>query len=75
MSARSRRFIELFARSRSKDFSILLISTEMPEVLGMCDRILVLREGEFVASFQRGEASQAQLLNAASRMRVAEPVS
>jgi ABC-type sugar transport system ATPase subunit len=56
-------------------FSILLISTEMPEVLGMCDRILVLREGKFVASFQRGEASQAQLLNAASRMRVAEPVS
>jgi inositol transport system ATP-binding protein len=56
-------------------FSILLISTEMPEVLGMSDRILVLREGEFVASFKRGEATQAQLLNAASRMRAAELVS
>jgi ABC-type sugar transport system ATPase subunit len=55
-------------------FSILLISTEMPEVLGMSDRILVLREGEFVASFRRGDSTQAELLNAASRMRAAEPV-
>lgn len=53
-------------------FSILLISTEMPEVLGMSDRILVLREGELVASFRRGEATQAQLLSAASRIRKTE---
>jgi inositol transport system ATP-binding protein len=56
-------------------FSILLISTEMPEVLGMSDRILVLREGEFVAAFGRGGATQAQLLSVASRIRATEPVS
>jgi ABC-type sugar transport system ATPase subunit len=48
-------------------FSIILISTEMPEVIGMSDRILVLREGSIVAEFQRGEASQERLLGVASR--------
>jgi ABC-type sugar transport system ATPase subunit len=53
-------------------FSIVLISTEMPEVIGMSDRILVLREGSIVAEFQRGEASQEGLLSVASRPTVAE---
>ena len=48
-------------------FSIILISTEMPEVIGMSDRILVLREGSIVAEFQRGEANQERLLGIASR--------
>ena len=36
--------------------AILLISSELPEVLGMSDRILVMREGRFVAEFTRAEA-------------------
>jgi rhamnose transport system ATP-binding protein len=37
---------------------ILMISSELPEVLGMSDRILVMREGRLVAEFTREEANQ-----------------
>ncbi len=38
--------------------AILMISSELPEVLGMSDRILVMREGRLVAEFSRAEATQ-----------------
>ena len=31
--------------------AIILISSELPELLGMCDRIIVLREGRITAEF------------------------
>jgi rhamnose transport system ATP-binding protein len=37
---------------------ILMISSELPEILGMSDRILVMREGRMVAEFSREEANQ-----------------
>jgi rhamnose transport system ATP-binding protein len=36
--------------------AILMISSELPEVLGMSDRVLVMREGRLVAEFVRSEA-------------------
>jgi rhamnose transport system ATP-binding protein len=39
-------------------FAILMISSELPEVLGMSDRVLVMREGRIVAEFSRAEADQ-----------------
>ncbi len=45
--------------------SIILVSSEMPEVLGMSDRILVMREGHISAEFQRADATQEKLLAAA----------
>jgi putative multiple sugar transport system ATP-binding protein len=44
--------------------SILMISSEMPELLGMCDRIYVMNEGRFVAEFTAGEASQERIMRA-----------
>jgi putative multiple sugar transport system ATP-binding protein len=44
--------------------SILMISSEMPELLGMCDRIYVMNEGRFVAEFSAGEASQERIMRA-----------
>jgi putative multiple sugar transport system ATP-binding protein len=41
-----------------------MISSEMPELLGMCDRIVVMNEGRFVAEFPRGEASQERIMRA-----------
>jgi len=38
--------------------AILMISSELPEVLGMSDRILVMREGHVVAEFSRDDATQ-----------------
>ena len=38
--------------------AVLIISSEMPEILGMCDRIYVMNEGRIVAELDRAEASQ-----------------
>ena len=38
--------------------AILMISSELPEIMGMSDRILVMLEGRIVAEFDREEATQ-----------------
>jgi len=45
--------------------AILMISSELPEVLGMSDRIAVMRGGTIVRTFARGEADEHQVLAAA----------
>ncbi len=44
---------------------IILISSELPELLGMCDRILVMREGEIRGEFLRAEFSQEDIMHCA----------
>ena len=44
--------------------SVLMISSELPEVLGMCDRIYVMNEGKIVAEMPRSEASQETIMSA-----------
>ena len=46
--------------------AILLISSELEEVLSMSDRIVVMREGRVTGEFGRGEASQEQVMTAAT---------
>ena len=46
--------------------AIIMISSEMPEVLAVADRTLVMHGGRFTAEFQRGEATQELLLKHAS---------
>ena len=45
---------------------VIMVSSEMPEILGMSDRIAVMHEGDLVAVFDRGEATQEKLLTAAA---------
>lgn len=45
--------------------AILLISSELPEILGMSDRILVMRGGTIVRSLSRADATQQTILEAA----------
>lgn len=45
---------------------VIMVSSEMPEILGMSDRIAVMHEGELVAVFDRDEATQEKLLSAAA---------
>jgi rhamnose transport system ATP-binding protein len=45
--------------------AVLMISSELPEVLGVSDRILVMREGELVAEFSHGDASEEAVMSAA----------
>ena len=42
---------------------IVFISSEMPELLGMCDRILVMDEGRFVGELSAAEASQEKIMS------------
>ena len=44
--------------------SVLMISSEMPELLGMCDRIYVMNEGRFVGEFAASDASQEKIMRA-----------
>jgi putative multiple sugar transport system ATP-binding protein len=44
--------------------TIVMISSEMPELLGMCDRIVVMNEGRFIAEFDAAEASQERIMHA-----------
>lgn len=45
---------------------VIMISSEMPEILAMADRILVMRGGRFTAEHRRGAATQEQLLRSAN---------
>ena len=49
-----------------RGMGVLLISSELPEILGMCDRILVMREGRLVGEFKREEATEEKILACAS---------
>jgi rhamnose transport system ATP-binding protein len=49
----------------AEGMAIVLISSDLPEVLAMSDRILVMREGRQMAIFDHGDATQERVLSAA----------
>jgi rhamnose transport system ATP-binding protein len=51
----------------AQGIAILMISSELPEVLGMSDRILVMHEGRVTGLFQRSEATQEKIMTAATQ--------
>ena len=56
----------LMNRLTREGMAILLISSDLPEVLGMSDRVLVMYQGRITAEFAREEATQEKILAAAS---------
>src|SRR5262249_35377289 len=48
---------------------IVVISSEMPELLGICDRIYVMNDGAFVGEFDKADASQEKIIHAIMRNR------
>lgn len=52
----------IIAQLAAEGKCVLMISSEMPELLGMCDRICVLNEGRFVAEFSAAEATQEKIM-------------
>ncbi len=45
--------------------AVILISSELPEILGMSDRVVVMHEGDVTAVFNRREMNQEQIMRAA----------
>jgi ABC-type uncharacterized transport system ATPase subunit len=48
-------------RARDEGAGVLLISSELEEILALADRVLVMYEGRFVAQFHRGQATEYEL--------------
>jgi len=56
---------QLINQFKKEGMSIILVSSEMPEVLGMSDRIMVMHEGRISAEFNTRDANQEKLMAAA----------
>jgi len=54
-----------------KGVCILMISSELPEVLGMCDRILVMHEGQIAGELAQSDATQERVMQLATGERLA----
>ena len=53
--------------------AIIMISSELPEILGMSDRILVMRDGRVVGEFDRRDATEGRVLDCALRGTAVTP--
>lgn len=53
---------QLINKFKAEGMSIILVSSEMPEVLGMSDRILVMHEGRITGEFDAKDANQEKLM-------------
>jgi ABC-type sugar transport system ATPase subunit len=57
---------QLMRQLTDRGVAILMISSELPEILGMSDRILVMQNGEIVAELARNEASVERIVELAT---------
>jgi len=57
-----------------QDKAIIMISSELPELIGMCDRILVLHKGKISGEFERENFSQEKILKAAMGEEIVKTV-
>jgi len=57
----------LMSKLASEGMAILMISSELPEILGMSDRVIVMREGHVTGHFSRAEATQEMIISAATQ--------
>ena len=45
--------------------SIIIVSSELPEIIGMCHRVLVIREGSLIKEFKKQQLNEEDLMHAA----------
>ena len=68
--------MEIYRHLRSlaeQGLGIIMVSSELPEILGMCDRVLVMRKGEISAELPASEATEEKIMAAALGGRRAQP--
>ncbi|WP_321821595.1 MULTISPECIES: sugar ABC transporter ATP-binding protein [unclassified Burkholderia] len=56
----------LMSQFAQQGLAIVMISSELPEILGMSDRVIVMREGRVAGELSRGEASQERIMKLAT---------
>jgi rhamnose transport system ATP-binding protein len=61
----------LMSALAARGLAVVMVSSELPEVLGMADRVVVLREGRIAAQLTRDEATEETVLYAAMGQQVA----
>jgi ABC-type sugar transport system ATPase subunit len=59
--------LALMSKLAAEGMAILMISSELPEILGMSDRVIVMREGHITGHFARAEATQERIISAATQ--------
>ena len=67
MSAPNTRFTRSSANWPAREKGVIVISSEMPELLGICDRIYVMNDGKFVSEMLAKDASQEKIMRAILR--------
>jgi rhamnose transport system ATP-binding protein len=58
-------FYDMIGELAASGRAILLISSELPELLALCDRVLVMSEGRLTADIPRADATQESIMQAA----------
>ncbi len=58
----------------ARGIAILVVSSELPELIGQCDRIIAMFNGEIAGEFTRAEATEERILGSAMGQRE-EPIS
>ena len=53
---------QLITKMKQEGKAILIISEEMAELIGMCDRLLVMKDGAIKKEFLRGEMNEADII-------------
>ena len=46
--------------------AVIMVSSELPEIIGLCDRVLVMREGRITAELDRASASEERIMHHAT---------
>ncbi len=58
---------EIINKLADEGKSIIMISSELPEILGVCDRVYVMNEGKIVGELDKSEASQESIMKCIMR--------
>ncbi len=61
----------LMSELAARGVAVLMVSSELPEVLGMADRVLVMREGRLAADIPRAEATEESIIRAGTAVEAA----
>ena len=57
---------KLIADLADNGATVIVVSSELPEVLGICDRILVMRSGKITGSIERKDATEELIMKYAT---------